>query len=78
MQMASQTLMNDDDPFALSGEPLPKPKRLRGVGDVVHLLAKPIALASDHLLGTDLQNCQSCANRREDWNEKYHFSQKKD
>lgn len=61
--------MSKDDPFALSGEPLPKPKRPRGLGDVVHLIAKPIAVASDHLLGTDLQNCQSCEDRRKTLNQ---------
>ena len=39
------------------------PKRIR-LGDAVAAVAKPIAKALDHLLGTDLTNCGGCAGRR--------------
>lgn len=45
-------------------------KKIRGLGDVIYYAAKPIAAASDALLGTDLKNCVPCKNRRENWNEK--------
>jgi len=47
--------------------------KYRGLGDVVHAVAHPIAAAADKLLGTDLQNCPGCTKRRVDWNEKVPF-----
>lgn len=35
-----------------------------GVGDVVHAVAKPIAVAIDKIAGTNIQGCGSCAKRR--------------
>lgn len=42
-----------------------KPIRL---GDLVHAIAHPIARALDATLGTNLQNCSACAQRRETLN----------
>ena len=41
---------------------------IEGMGDVVALAAKPAARLIDHLFGTDLVNCPSCEERRQDWN----------
>ena len=42
----------------------PAPPKPRGLGDLVALLAEPIARASDAALGTHLVGCNSCAERR--------------
>jgi len=36
------------------------------LGDVVHAIAQPIAVAIDTVAGTDLQNCSGCV-RRQQW-----------
>ncbi len=40
----------------------------RGLGDLVHALAHPLARAIDAVAGTNLQNCPACARRRENLN----------
>ena len=35
-----------------------------GLGDLVAKVAQPVAVALDSLLGTNLKNCGSCADRR--------------
>lgn len=37
----------------------------RNFGDMVALVAKPIARIIDGAFGTDLQNCESCAERQQ-------------
>lgn len=49
--------------------------KYRGLGDVVHAVAHPIAVVADKLLKTDLQNCPGCAKRRVDLNEKVPFQE---
>jgi hypothetical protein len=44
-------------------------KSLRGLGDVVHAIAQPIAKAIDKVAKTNLQNCGACAKRRETLNQ---------
>ena len=45
-------------------KPWPKPlKRLR-LGDAVAVVAQPIAKVIDKLIGTDIQHCESCADRK--------------
>ena len=44
---------------------------IRGVGDVVARIAKPIARAIDARLGTDLENCKGCNKRRETLNQAF-------
>ena len=43
-------------------------RKYRGLGDIVEAVAKPIARAVDRIAGTDIQNCQGCAKRREKLN----------
>lgn len=43
-------------------------KTTRGLGDVVAHVAKPIARALDQVLGTHLQDCRHCEERRETLN----------
>lgn len=47
--------------------------KYRGLGDVVHAVAHPIAVVADTLFKTDLQNCPGCAKRRVDLNRKVPF-----
>lgn len=48
-------------------KPLPKvsPKKYRGMGDVVHAVAQPIAKMIDHVAGTSIKSCSACGQRRE-------------
>jgi hypothetical protein len=39
-----------------------------GLGDVVASIAQPIAKGLDKILGTDIQNCGGCKQRREKLN----------
>ncbi|MDE2096169.1 MAG: hypothetical protein KGL39_02915 [Patescibacteria group bacterium] len=45
--------------------------KLRGLGDVVYLVARPVVKAADAVLRTDLQNCGGCKGRRETLNQKF-------
>jgi len=45
----------------------------RGLGDVVHAVAHPIARVIDAVAGTKLQNCGGCQKRQELLNEKFPF-----
>ena len=45
----------------------------RGLGDVVHALAQPIAWAIDKTLGTNVSGCWSCSGRRQALNEAVPF-----
>lgn len=56
------------DNFDFGGE---APEPVKGLGETVAFLAKPIARALDAVLGTDLENCQPCEERRQDWNERF-------
>jgi len=38
---------------------------IRGLGDVVAVVAQPIAKAIDRVAGTKIQGCNSCQRRRE-------------
>jgi len=48
-------------------------KRIRGAGDLVAIVAQPIAGMIDRIAGTDLKNCGGCAKRRADWNQAMPF-----
>jgi hypothetical protein len=50
--------------FAVHQAAQPAPPKPRGLGDLVALIAEPIARASDAVLGTHLVGCNSCAERR--------------
>lgn len=43
-------------------------KKYRGLGDVIEVIAQPIAKGIDYIFDTNLQNCESCKDRREKWN----------
>ncbi len=43
----------------------------RGLGDRLARIAQPIARAIDAVAGTDLQNCNGCAQRQELLNQKF-------
>jgi 5-methylthioribose kinase len=45
--------------------------RVRGLGDIIHTVADPIARVIDFAFGTDLKNCNSCAERRDHLNAQY-------
>lgn len=45
-----------------------EPKRLRGLGDVVAIVAQPIAQVVDKVAGTKLTKCGGCKRRREKLN----------
>ena len=54
----------------------PKPTytgSMRGLGDLVHKVANPIAHVIDKVTGTHIQGCGGCAKRREKWNEAVPF-----
>lgn len=52
----------------------PDRTRPRGLGDVVHQLAQPIAKLSDQHLKTKLRHCEGCARRREKLNQLIQFT----
>lgn len=43
----------------------------RGLGDVVHKVAQPIAKAIDKALGTKIQSCGGCKKRRDALNQAF-------
>jgi hypothetical protein len=43
----------------------------KGLGDVVALVAQPIAGAIDKALGTNIKGCGACAKRREALNNRF-------
>jgi len=54
--------------------PLPrqgKPAGLRGAGDAVALVAKPVARVLDRVFRTRLANCGGCQERQDWLNEKF-------
>jgi hypothetical protein len=52
----------------------PCAKGTRGLGDLVHAIAQPIAWAIDKTLGTNVQGCWSCSGRRQALNEAVPFN----
>jgi len=49
------------------------PAKLRGLGDLVAVVAQPVAKAIDTVTGTNVQGCGGCKQRQEDWNRKFPF-----
>lgn len=49
------------------------PPKLTGLGDAAALIAKPVARLIDAALGTDLEHCDDCEQRRQRWNEAVPF-----
>ena len=48
-------------------------RKIRGLGDVVAIIATPIAAASDAIFHTALKNCANCHRRQEQWNRRVPF-----
>ena len=48
-----------------SGPPHIGHRKIGGLGDLVAVIAQPLAKASDRLFGTRLYGCQPCQRRRE-------------
>lgn len=44
-------------------------RKIRGAGDLVAIIAQPIARAIDAVAGTNIVNCGGCAKRRQQLNE---------
>ena len=57
-------------------EPLPRvsAKKYRGLGDVVHAVAAPVAKLLDLVTKTNFGHCQGCASRRDELNRMVPFS----
>lgn len=49
----------------------PPEKKLRGLGDVVAMFAKPVATVSDKVFKTKLTNCAPCQQRRQKLNQQF-------
>lgn len=50
------------------------PNGMKGLGDIVALVAQPIAKLSDGIIGTGLANCSGCKRRQENLNEMFPFA----
>ena len=48
-----------------------KRDKIRGLGDVVKAALRPFVKATDALLGTDLENCAGCEDRRQALNDRF-------
>ncbi len=60
-------------------EPWPKPKsRPRGLGDLVAIVAQPLANLADGLLGTRISECGGCKARQKKLNQIMPFSSSPD
>jgi len=57
--------MNNNGPYA---------KGTRGLGDLVHTVAQPIAWVIDKAFGTNVQGCWSCGGRRDALNKAVPFN----
>jgi len=51
--------------------PIKEASKLKGAGDVVKLVAQPIAKIIDSVAGTNLQSCGGCEQRRQSFNKKF-------
>lgn len=56
-------------------EPIPRvsAKKYRGLGDLVHAVAQPVARVIDAVAGTHIQGCAGCGRRRKKWNRRFPF-----
>ena len=50
-----------------------RPRKLKGLGDVIELLAEPIAKGLDAVFKTNIQGCGACQNRKDKLNEMVPF-----
>jgi hypothetical protein len=61
------------DDFVFEGDKPPSPV-LRGLGDVVAMVAQPMAKMIDRIAGTNLANCAGCGNRQDALNKVVPFN----
>ena len=54
-------------------EPIPRvsARKYRGLGDLVAVVAVPVARVIDAVAGTHIQGCAGCGRRRDTWNRKF-------
>lgn len=50
-----------------------RPEPMRGLGDAVHAVAKPVARVLDRVFATHWANCETCEERRRKLNEAVPF-----
>ena len=46
-------------------------KKYRGLGDLVAVVAEPVARVIDAVAGTHILGCAGCGKRRDNWNRKF-------
>lgn len=61
-------VMNPDD-YQKVWEAYRKPEKIKGVGGLVTAILKPVAMASDKVLGTHLVGCPNCHGRAKEMDE---------
>lgn len=49
----------------------PPKNEIKGLGDVVERIAKPIAKSIDRVLGTNIESCGGCNKRKNSLNKKF-------
>ena len=48
-----------------------RPRKIKGAGDIIAMVAQPIAAVIDVTTGTKLKGCQSCQSRRKWLNDQF-------
>ena len=71
--LSSQLSTFNSQPFPVKRLRPTRHKPLAGLGDLVAIIAQPIARALDKTLGTDLKNCSGCCGRQQWLNKKLPF-----
>lgn len=51
-------------------------EKITGLGDVVAIIAQPIAKAIDRVAGTNIRRCRACRRRRGKMNQLFPFNRK--
>lgn len=46
-------------------------KGIKGAGDLVAMIAQPIAEVVDKVAKTNLKGCRGCTKQKDNWNEKF-------
>jgi hypothetical protein len=62
-----------EKPLISTPDPIPRvsAEKYRGLGDLVHAVANPVARVIDAVAGTHIQGCAGCGRRREKWNRRF-------
>jgi len=63
----------------LDSKPIPRvsAKKYKGLGDVIAVVAQPIAIGLDSVFHTSLENCGGCKKRQENFNRLFPFNNEK-